>query len=64
MKEKLDKNFIVTSNLKDESDEKEYWLLQAPQKRLEALEFMRQAVYCYDPTSSRLQRILTIIERK
>jgi hypothetical protein len=47
---------------RDPSDEKAYWLARSPQERLEAIEVMRQALYGYDPSSARLQRILTVTE--
>jgi hypothetical protein len=53
--------FVVTS-LGDEADERAYWFAQSPQRRLEALELMRQVVYGYDPATTRLQRILTVAE--
>ncbi len=61
---KLKKNDFSVSSLFDESDEKEYWLSQTPNKRLEATELMRQINYGYDPTSTRLQRVFTITELK
>jgi hypothetical protein len=33
-------------------------------ERLEALEQMRQILYGYDPATTRLQRVLTVAERK
>ena len=59
----IDKTQMLVTTLDDESDERTYWLRQSPQKRLEALEQMRQIVYGYDPTTTRLQRVLTITER-
>ncbi len=61
---RMDKTaFSVVSLLdKDEldEDEKAYWLSKTPQERLQALELMRQIVYGYDPSSTRLQKVLTI----
>jgi hypothetical protein len=48
----------------DETDEKEYWLSQTPEKRLEAMEMMRQLAYGYDENSAGFQRVLEITERK
>lgn len=59
---RLDKTYISTSSLFEESDEKKYWLSKTPQERLQAVEFMRQVNYRYDPSSDRLQRVLTIVE--
>lgn len=43
-------------------DEKEYWLSKTPCERLRALELMRRIVYGYDPSSTRLERVLAIAE--
>jgi hypothetical protein len=48
--------------LYDESDEKYYWRSKSPQERLEAVETMRQIIYGYDPSTSRLQRFLEVAE--
>ena len=59
---KIDKTAFSVTSLFDESDEKAYWLSRTPHERLEAVELMRQIIYGYDPTSTRLQRILNIAE--
>jgi len=59
---KMDKTAFSVTSLFDESDEKEYWLSKTPLERLEALELMRQIVYGYDPSSTRLQRVLATAE--
>ncbi|HIP70140.1 MAG TPA: hypothetical protein EYH05_01945 [Anaerolineae bacterium] len=58
----IDKKSFSVVSLKDESDEKAYWLAKTPQERLEALELMRQIVYNYDPAATRLQRVFTITQ--
>ncbi len=60
---KINRNIINITAI-DESDEKEYWLAQTPEKRLEAIEMMRQVAYGYDENSARLQRVLGIAERE
>ncbi len=60
---KINRNIINITAI-DESDEKEYWVAQTSEKRLEAIEMMRQVAYGYDENSSRLQRVLEIAERK
>jgi hypothetical protein len=40
-----------------------YWLSRTPQERLAALEQVRQTVYGYAFTPTRLQRVLEIVER-
>jgi hypothetical protein len=54
--------FTVASGF-ERSDEKEYWLSSSPYKRLEAVELMRQIIYGYNPSSTRLQRVLEITQR-
>lgn len=57
---RLDKTAFSVASLKDDSDEKAYWLSRTPMERLEAAELMRQVNYGYDPTTARLQRVLEI----
>ena len=40
-----------------------YWWAQSPEKRLRALEYMRQVAYGYDPATTRLQRVLEVAEQ-
>jgi hypothetical protein len=60
---KVDKTTMVISSLDDPTDETIYWSTKTPSERLAALEVMRQIIYGYDPTTTRLQRVLTITER-
>ena len=57
---RLDRTAFSVQALRDESDEKPYWLSKTPAERLEALEQMRQILYGYDPATTRLQRVLTV----
>jgi hypothetical protein len=59
---RLDKTAFSIAVLSDKSDEKAYWLSRSHHERLQALEWMRQTIYGYDPASDRLQRVLTITE--
>ena len=63
-KYRLDRTAFSVSSLSAPSDEKAYWLSRTPEERLEALELMRQVLYGYDPTTTRLQRVLTVIQRE
>ena len=54
--------FSVTSLSAAGDEEKAYWLSKTPEERLEALEFLRQIAYGYDPSSARLQRVLEITQ--
>ncbi len=57
---KMDKTKLTVASLHDPPDENEYWHQQTPEARLEALELMRQIIYGYDPSTERLQRLLTV----
>ena len=59
----MPKNTFTITSLFEQSDEKLYWLSKTPYERLQALELMRQIIYGYDPSSTRLQRILEITQR-
>ena len=56
------KSFKVT-NLKG-GDEHQYWKDKTYTERLEALEQLRRIVFGYDPSATRLQRIITITKLK
>jgi hypothetical protein len=58
----LDRSAFRVDSVSDESDEKTYWKSKTPLERLEYLEFMRQINYGYDPATSRLQRVLEVVE--
>ncbi len=59
----IQRNAFAVASVFDESDEKSYWLSRTPYERLEAVELMRQIIYGYDPSATRLQRIFEVIER-
>jgi hypothetical protein len=63
LENQLNKSVIVIADLDDPPDDLAYWLTQSPAKRLAALEQMRQIVYGYDPLTTRLQRVLAVVER-
>jgi hypothetical protein len=60
---KLDKTVFSLGSLTDPSDEKQYWLSKTPYERLEAIEIMRQIIYGYDPSTTRLQRFFEVTQR-
>jgi hypothetical protein len=61
---KLDKTaFSVIPLEQNEEAEKAYWLSKTPFERLDALETMRQIIYGYDPTTTRLQRVFEVTQR-
>ena len=61
---KLDKSVIEVVPLSQADNDKEYWLSKTPQERLEALEFVRQVFYGYDPATTRLQRVFEVVKRE
>lgn len=58
----VDRSALSVSGLHEGSDEKDYWLSKTPEERLQALELMRQILYGYDPSTARLQRVLTVTQ--
>lgn len=60
---RLDKTNLVISSLEEPTDEIAFWSTKSPAERMAAIELMRQIIYGYDPTSTRLQRVLTITQR-
>jgi len=61
---KLNKTAFSVGSVLDESDHKAYWLSKTPAERLEAVELMRQIIYGYDPSTTRLQRVFEVTQRK
>ncbi len=59
---KLDRTAFSVATLSEASDETAYWWSKTPEERLQAMEWMRQVNYGYDPTSARLQRVLDYVE--
>jgi hypothetical protein len=60
---KIDKTSFSTASLLQPSDEIAYWHARTPCERLQAVELMRQIVYGYDPSTSRLQRVFEVVQR-
>jgi len=57
---RMDKTVFSIRTLSDPPDDREYWAGKTVEERLEALEFLRQVMYGYDPVTERLQRVLEI----
>ena len=55
--------FSLVSLEEADNDQMEYWLSKTSYERLDPLETLRQIFYGYDPTTTRLQRVLEIAER-
>jgi hypothetical protein len=60
---KVDRKAFSVASLLEPPDEKAYWLSRTPCERLAAAELMRQVVYGYDPSTTRLQRVFEIAQR-
>jgi len=61
---RMDKTAFSVGSLSDEGDDRAYWLSKTPEERLAALELMRQIAYGYDPSTTRLQRVLSVAQRQ
>jgi hypothetical protein len=60
---RLDKSaFSVVSFVEAVDDDRKFWKSKTPGERLAALELLRQIHYGYDPATTRLQRVLEVIE--
>lgn len=64
--QKLDRSAFSIGALQDEDGMEGmlYWKNKTPVERLEAVERIRQILYGYDPSTTRLQRILEVTELK
>jgi hypothetical protein len=58
----MDKTVLNMGTLRREPDDREYWHTTTVDERLEAMEYLRMINYDYDPSTTRLQRILTIAQ--
>ena len=63
IEEKIQRDVVEVVDL-HEADDSNYWLDRSPIERIEAIEFMRKAMFGHDRVSERLQRVLTIAELK
>jgi hypothetical protein len=61
---KLDKSAVSVVPLSQADDDLEFWLSKTPKERLEALEFVRQVFYGYDPATTRLQRVFEFVKQE
>ena len=59
---KLNRSTISVASLKDESDEKAYWLARTPYERLRQMEFLRRINYGHR-AFTRLQSVFEIVEQ-
>ena len=59
---RVDRTKFSVVNLHDPPDEPEFWRSKSHTERLEAIEISRMAVYGYDPATTRLHRVLEVIQ--
>ncbi|HEY7545389.1 MAG TPA: hypothetical protein VID27_10925 [Blastocatellia bacterium] len=58
---KIDKTALSIKTLREESDDKAYWLSKTPQERLQHIEILRRINYG-DRATARLQRVLEVVK--
>ena len=62
--ERLDRSVVsVTTFAEAEQEDRQFWYNRTPEERLIYVEWLRQRNWGYDPATTRLQRVLAIIER-
>jgi len=61
---KLDKKSFSVVSLRESDNDTEYWLSRTPEERIIAVEFLRQLIFNYDPSTERLQRVFETAEFK
>ena len=59
---KMDKTAFSVGSLLEPADERAFRSRQSVEDRLRAVELLRIISYGYDPTTERLQRVLTIAQ--
>ena len=58
----VDRTVMTVTDL-DQNDEDQFWWSRTPEERLKAIEVNRQAVYGYQNTPPRFQRLLEVARR-
>lgn len=59
----LDRSVVRVRALGDDTRELEYWLTQSPQRRLQAIEFLRESFHGHGYPAQGLERVLTLTRR-
>jgi hypothetical protein len=59
----MNKNAFEITSVHDSNSHK-YWRDKSYTERLEALEILRRIIFGYDPSTTRLQRTITITQLK
>lgn len=58
---KLERTPLEVHPLNAKPTDRAWWMSRTPDERFEALEYLRQLAYGYDPSTERLQRILEVV---
>jgi hypothetical protein len=62
--ERLDRTVVgVTTFLEAEQEDRQFWHSRTPEERLTYVEWLRQRNWGYDSATTRLQRVLAVVER-
>lgn len=61
---KFDRSAFSVTTLDEADSDGNFWLSKTPEERIRAVEFLRQLVFGYDPTTERLQRFFETAEFK
>ncbi len=62
--ERLDRTMAGVSTFEElEQETRAFWHSRTPEERLQYVEKLRQMNWGYDPTTTRLQRVLAVVER-
>jgi len=60
---RMDKTVLEVRSLDEQGDDLSYWASNTPLERLEAVEFMRQVMYGYDPSTTRTETVSTVAQQ-
>lgn len=60
---RIDKTVFSIGTLEEQGDDRAYWASKSPAERLQALEFMRQVMYGYDPEVDGMVKVFEIIDQ-
>jgi len=60
----FDRNAFSVTTLQEQDRDNKYWKSKTPEERILVVEFLRQLLYGYDPTTERLQRVFEFAEFK
>ena len=60
----LDRTIVSVRSLHDEPDDLAYWLTQPPERRLQAVEYLRESFHGHAYPSQRIERVFALTERE